>query len=146
MEEVIKTYSPKISNVQKKWFTIDCKNKVLGRVASKVVNLLNAKHKVGYAPHLCLSDKIILLNVGQVKVTGKKMKQKIKYKHSGFPGGLKEKTYEKIFEKNPEKPLRDAIKGMMANTPIRDEKIRHLYFYLGNEHNHHAQNPEVLEI
>ena len=142
----MKTYSPKASEIQHDWFVVDAKDKVLGRVATEVARRLRGKHKPEYTPHADMGDYIIVLNVDKIRVTGNKAADKMYHSHTGFPGGLKTVNFEKLLAHKPEKVLELAVKGMLPKNPLGRAMFRKLKVYAGAEHEHQAQQPEVLEI
>lgn len=142
----MKTYSPKANEIQHDWFVVDVKDKVLGRVATEVARRLRGKHKAEYTPHADMGDYIIVLNADKIRVTGNKAADKMYHNHTGFPGGLKTVNFEKLIAHKPEKVLEIAVKGMLPKNPLGRAMFRKLKVYAGAEHEHHAQQPEVLEI
>ena len=142
----MKTFSAKKEEVQRKWYLIDAEEKVLGRMASKIAERLRGKHKPIYTPHVHTGDFIIVTNADKVRVTGKKLKQKIYYRHSGYPGGLKSITTEELKQKKPEELIRLVVKGMLPKNRLGRQMIKKLKVHAGAEHPHQAQNPEVLNI
>jgi large subunit ribosomal protein L13 len=142
----MKTFSAKSEEIRRSWFVIDAKGKVLGRLASAIAHRLKGKHKPEYTPHVDTGDYIIVLNAKQLEVTGNKAKDKIYYRHSGYPGGLKEETFEKLHARCPERVLEKAVKGMLPKNSLGRTMIRKLKVYAGSEHEHVAQQPQPLEI
>lgn len=142
----MKTFSAKAAEIQHDWFVVDAKDKVLGRVATEVARRLRGKHKPEYTPHADTGDYIIIINAEKIRVTGNKTTDKMYHHHTGYPGGLKSITFEKLLAKKPEKILETAIKGMLPKNPLGRAMYRKLKVYAGGEHHHHAQQPEVLEI
>ena len=142
----MKTFSAKKEEVQRKWYLIDAEDKVLGRMASKIAERLRGKHKPIYTPHVDTGDFIIVTNADKVLLTGKKLKQKIYYRHSGYPGGLKSITTEELKQKKPEELIRLVVKGMLPKNRLGRQMIRKLKVHAGAEHPHQAQNTEVLNI
>ena len=136
----------KPAEVARKWYVVDAEGKNLGRMASQVATVLRGKHKPTYTPHVDCGDYVIVINAEKVEVTGKKRKDKIYKRHTGYPGGLREITFEKLQAKNPEEIIRHAIKGMMPKGKLGRQMYRKLKVYAGAEHNHAAQKPEVLEV
>jgi len=131
------TFNPK--NVNANWHLIDAENQVLGRVASKIAKLLNAKNKVEFSPNQVMSDKVVVINASKLKVTGKKLTDKVYYTHSNYPGGLKSQTFEQRMAKNSSKVLVDAVRGMLPINRLRDRRILNLYVYEGDTHPHGGQ-------
>ena len=138
------TQPAKPAEVEKKWHLIDADGLVVGRVASIIANILRGKHKPSYTPHVDCGDHVIVINADKVKFTGKKMGDKIYYKHTGHPGGIKETTPEKILEgKFPERVLEKAVERMIPRGPLGRDQMRALHLYNGTEHPHDGQNPAV---
>jgi len=135
----MKTYSPKASEIQREWRVIDASGKTLGRLATEVARILRGKHKPIYAPHLDTGDFVIVVNAGKVRVTGKKLKQKVYYRHSGYPGGLKATTLEKMMATHPIRVIEHAVKGMLPHNRLGSALLRKLKVYPGAEHPHQAQ-------
>ncbi len=143
----MKTYSATPKDIEKKWILIDADGLVLGRLASVVAARLRGKHKPTYTPHMDCGDNVIIINAEKVKLTGKKLTDKIYYRHTGYPGGIKETTPEKIFAgKFPERVLQKAIDRMIPKGPLGRAQLRHLRVYAGGEHPHEGQNPEILDV
>ena len=135
----MKTYSPKAKDVERKWWVIDATDKTLGRMATQVASLLMGKHKPIYAPHMDTGDYVVVINAAKVKVTGKKAEKKFYYRHSGYPGGLKSQSFEKLFSKYPARVIELAIKGMLPHNSLGRAMFKKLKVYPGNEHPHQAQ-------
>ena len=143
----MKTYSATPKDIEKKWILIDADGLVLGRLASVVAARLRGKHKPTYTPHMDCGDNVIIINAEKVKLTGKKLTDKIYYRHTGYPGGIKETTPEKIFAgKFPERVLQKAIDRMIPKGPLGRAQLRNLRVYAGGEHPHEGQNPEILDV
>lgn len=142
----MKTYVAKPETVERDWYVIDADGKTLGRMATEIARRLRGKHKAEYTPHVDTGDYIVVVNVEKVAVTGNKAKDKIYYSHTGFPGGIKEISFEKLIAKKPEMVLEKAVKGMLPRGPLGREMFRKLKVYAGPEHKHVAQQPKVLEI
>jgi large subunit ribosomal protein L13 len=143
---VTKTFSAKSEAVERGWYVVDAKGKTLGRMATEIARRLRGKHKPVYTPHVDTGDYIIVVNAEQVKVTGNKANDKVYYRHSGYPGGLKEETFAKKIQRQPTQVLELAIKGMLPKNPLGRAMFRKLNVYAGSAHPHMAQQPEVLEI
>jgi large subunit ribosomal protein L13 len=137
----VKTYVPKQGEVEKKWVVIDAEGKVLGRVAAEAAKLLRGKHKPSYTPFLDCGDNVIILNAAKALVTGKKLDDKIYYRHSGYVGSLKETTYREMVEKHPTRAMTLAIKGMVPHNRLGRAQLRHLRVYAGPKHDQQAQQP-----
>ncbi len=139
----MKSYIAKPQEVERKWYVLDAEGKTLGRLASEAASILRGKKKPIYTPHVDTGDYVIIVNAEKIEVTGKKRKEKIYKRHTGYPGGLKEITFEKLLEKNPEEILRHAVKGMLPKGPLGREMAKKLKVYAGPDHKHVAQKPEV---
>ena len=142
----MKTFVAKPETVQRDWYVVDAADKTLGRLAAEIALRLRGKHKPEYAPHVDTGDYIVVVNAEKIAVTGNKAKDKIYYSHSGYPGGLKDTTFEKLIAKKPEMVLEKAVKGMLPKGPLGRAMFRKLKVYAGTEHNHAAQQPQVLDI
>ncbi|HSK68355.1 MAG TPA: 50S ribosomal protein L13 [Candidatus Limnocylindria bacterium] len=140
------TYMANAQTVQRKWYVVDGDGQVLGRLASQVANILRGKHKPTYTPHVDTGDFVIIVNCEKVVLTGRKLDQKIYYRHSGYVGGLKETKYRDLMADKPDFAVRKAIKGMLPKGPLGRDMLRKLHVYAGAEHNHQAQQPETLEL
>ncbi|KGP63266.1 50S ribosomal protein L13 [Legionella norrlandica] len=142
----MKTFSAKGNEVKRDWFVVDASEKVLGRLASEIARRLRGKHKAEYTPHVDTGDYIIVTNAEKVIVTGRKFKNKMYHHHTGYPGGIKSTSFEKLQSKNPVKIIELAVKGMLPKNPLGREMYRKLKVYAGSEHPHTAQQPKQLEI
>ena len=142
----MKTYSAKAHEVKRDWYVIDASEKTLGRLATEVARRLRGKHKAEYTPHVDTGDYIVVTNAEKVKVTGRKASDKMYYHHSGYPGGIKSISFEKLQQKNPIKIIETAVKGMLPKNPLGREMYRKLKVYSGQDHPHAAQQPKQLEI
>ena len=140
------TISAKPAEVKRDWFVVDAEGKTLGRLASEVALRLRGKHKPIYTPHVDTGDYIVIVNAEKIQVTGNKAKNKMYYRHTGYVGNLKETNFEKLIEKAPERVFELAVKGMLPKGPLGRDMFRKLKVYAGSEHNHHAQQPQALEI
>jgi len=140
------TYVAKPKTITRKWYLVDAADKTLGRLASEIATRLRGKHKPEYTPHIDTGDYIIVVNAEKVKVTGKKTTDKVYYHHTGFPGGLKSTTFDKLIDQKPTTVIEKAVKGMLPRGPLGRDMFRKLKVYAGSEHEHGAQQPEVLEI
>ena len=143
---MMKTFSANAATVERTWYVIDAKSQVLGRLASEIARRLRGKHKPHYTPHVDTGDYIVVVNAGMVKVTGRKATDKVYYSHSGYPGGIKSITFEKLLKKAPEQVIEKAVKGMLPKGPLGRAMFRKLKVYAGPEHKHAAQQPQKLEI
>ncbi|MGY8985888.1 MAG: 50S ribosomal protein L13 [Sphingomonadales bacterium] len=143
----MKTYSAKASEIEKKWILIDAEGVVLGRMASQVVTFLRGKHKPSFTPHLDCGDNVIIINAQKIKLTGKKRSDKIYYRHTGYPGGIKEQTAADILDgRFPERVVEKAIERMIPRGSLGRQLMRNLRVYAGAEHGHEAQQPEVFDF
>ncbi len=143
----MKTYSMKPAEVNKKWFIIDANGLVLGRLASIIASRLRGKHKPGFTPHIDCGDNIIVINAEKVKLTGRKERDKVYHRHTGFPGGIRTQTAGQILEgRYPERVLIKAVQRMLPQGPLGREQLRNLRVFSGPEHTHQAQQPEILDV
>ena len=140
----MKTYMASASTIERKWYVVDAADYTLGRLASQVASVLRGKNKPQFTPHVDTGDYVIVVNAEKIKVTGKKLEQKIYYNHSDYVGGMKETTLKEMLAKHPERVIEHAVKGMLPKGPLGREMYKKLYVYAGNEHPHAAQKPEVL--
>lgn len=142
----MKTFSAKAHEVKRDWFVVDAANKTLGRLSTEIARRLRGKHKPEYTPHVDTGDCIVVINAEKVRVTGRKETDKMYYHHTGFPGGIKSISFEKLVAKYPERIIQKAVKGMLPKGVLGREMCDKLYVYAGNEHKHQAQQPQPLEI
>ena len=142
----MKSYVATQSSIERKWYVVDAQGQTLGRLASEVAKVLRGRNKPTYTPSMDTGDNVIIVNAEKIKVTGKKLDQKIYYRHSDYVGGMKETTLKEMLAKKPENVLYLAVKGMLPKGPLGRQMIKKLHVYAGPEHNHAAQKPEVLEI
>ena len=142
----MRTYQPKPGDVRRQWHVIDATDVVLGRLATQAATLLRGKHKAIYAPHVDTGDFVIIVNAAKVALTGAKRDQKIAYRHSGYPGGLKAVPYSELLAKRPERAVEKAIKGMLPHTTLGRAMAAKLKVYAGPEHPHQAQQPVPFDI
>ena len=140
------TYMAKTSEVDHQWYVVDATDKTLGRLATRITEVLRGKHKPTYTPHVDTGDFVIVINAEKIHLTGKKWEQKKYYRHSGFPGGIKEMTYRKLIQRKPEFIIKKAIKGMIPHNKLGDQVFSKLKVYAGPEHPHQAQQPKELEL
>ena len=140
------SYVATASTIDRKWYVVDAEGKTLGRLASEVAKVLRGKNKAIFTPHIDTGDYVIVVNADKIKVTGKKLDQKIYYSHSDYVGGMKETTLREMLEKKPEKVIELAVKGMLPKGPLGRSMITKLHVYAGPDHEQAAQKPEVLEI
>jgi len=141
-----KTYSPKPAEISREWFLVDATDQTLGRLASDLAHILRGKHKPTYAPHIDGGDFVVVINAAKVAVTGNKAFQKRYFRHSGYPGGLRELSFEEMREKHPERIIEGAVKGMLPKTKLGRRMIAKLKVYAGADHPHGAQKPQPLEV
>jgi large subunit ribosomal protein L13 len=141
----MKTVFAKPASVDRKWFIIDADGKVLGKVAAKVASILRGKNKAIFVPHQEIGDFVVVINADKIVVTGRKAQQKIYYNHSGYVGGLKSSTYEKLKERHPTMPLELAIKGMLPKGPLGRKMAKNAKIYAGTSHPHGSQKPAPIE-
>jgi len=142
----VKTYSPKPADIRRDWYVIDASGKTLGRLATEVARRLRGKHKPQFTPHMDMGDYIVVVNARDVRVTGRKMTDKLYHRHSGYPGGLKTTTFEKLINRRPEAVIEKAVKGMLPKGPLGRQMFRKLRVYANAEHDHSSQQPQPLEI
>ncbi|WP_018665057.1 50S ribosomal protein L13 [Heyndrickxia acidiproducens] len=140
------TYMANANTVERKWYVVDAEGKTLGRLASEVASILRGKHKPTFTPHVDTGDHVIILNASKIELTGKKLSDKIYYRHSQFPGGLKQRTAGEMRSNYPERMLELAIKGMLPKGSLGRQIFKKLHVYAGAEHPHEAQKPEVYEL
>ena len=139
----MRTFMAKAQEIERKWFVLDAANKPLGRVATEAARLLRGKHKPIFTPNVDTGDFVIIINAGQAVLTGNKINQKLMYKHSGYPGGLKETPYSRLMAEKPERALEAAVRGMLPKNRLGRKMIKKLKVFAGAEHIHQAQKPEV---
>ena len=140
----MKSYMASPATIERKWYVVDATGYTLGRLASEVAKILRGKNKPIFTPHIDTGDYVIITNAEKIKVTGKKLEQKIYYRHSDYVGGIKETTLKEMLNKKPEKVIELAVKGMLPKGPLGRQMITKLHVYTGSEHKHEAQKPEVL--
>ncbi len=143
----MKTFTARPSEIEKKWFLVDAKDLVLGRLSVVIANYVRGKHKAIYTPNIDCGDNVVVINAEKIVLTGKKMDDKIHYWHTGYPGGIKSRSYGDMLEsKKPEKVIKLAVKRMIPKGPLGKQQIKKLFIYSGEDHPHKAQNPELLNI
>ena len=142
----MKTYTAKPETVKREWLVVDAEGVALGRLATEIASRLRGKHKPEYTPHVDTGDYIVVINAEKVRVTGNKASAKQYYRHTGYPGGLRSMNFEKLIDHAPERVLELAVKGMLPKGPLGRAMFRKLKVYAGTEHNHAAQQPQVLDI
>jgi large subunit ribosomal protein L13 len=141
-----KTYMAKASDVDRKWFVVDAEGRILGRLAARIAQVLQGKHKPSYTPHVDTGDFVVVVNAEKVAVTGRKMTDKKYYRASGYPGGLKETTLQELLAKKPTEPVRLAVRRMLPKTKLGGQMLRKLKIYAGPDHPHAAQQPEPMTL
>ena len=141
----MKTYTAKPREIEQAWRLVDADGQILGRLATEIADTLRGKNKPAYTPHVDTGDFVIVVNAEKVRVTGKKLEQKIYYRHSGYPGGLRERTLAEQLARRPEEVIRRAVKGMLPKNKLAAAQLRKLKVYAGPEHPHAAQNPAPLK-
>ena len=137
-----KTYTPKASEIDRRWFVVDADGQTLGRLATRVARLLAGKHKPTYATHIDTGDHVIVVNAGKIKVTGSKLQTKQYARHSGYPGGFRQESLAHLLERRPEEVIRRAVKGMLPSNTLGTQQLRKLKVYASPDHPHEAQRPE----
>jgi large subunit ribosomal protein L13 len=143
---MMKSYMARPLEVERKWYVVDAEGRTLGRLATEIATILRGKNKPQYTPHVDTGDFVVVVNAEKVVVTGRKAEQKVYRRHSGYPGGLKETSYEQMMERRPTEILRRAVKGMMPKNRLARQQLRKLKIYAGPEHPHAAQNPQPYEV
>ncbi len=142
----MKTLSVRPQDVEHDWYVVDAENQTLGRLAAAVARRLRGKHKASYTPHVDTGDFIVVVNAEKVRVTGKKRTDKVYYRHSGYPGGIKAARFEEMIAKHPERVIESAVKGMLPRNPLGRAVFRKLKVYAGSDHPHSAQQPKPLQL
>ena len=142
----MKSYMARPLEVERKWYVVDAEGKHLGRLATEIVRVLRGKNKPQYTPHVDVGDFVVVVNADRVAVTGRKAQQRVSRRHSGYPGGMKETSYEQMLARKPTEVLRKAVYGMMPKTRLARKQFKKLKIYAGPEHPHLAQDPQTLEV
>lgn len=142
----MKTYSAKASELDPKWYVIDASGQTLGRLSTKVAMLLMGKNKPSYTPNVVSGDIVIVINSAKIKVTGNKLTDKFYYRHSGYPGGLKETSLRELMQKNPNLVIEHSVAGMLPKNKLQAQMLKNLKVYVSDEHNHEAQKPELIKV
>lgn len=142
----MKTISAKKETATHSWYVVDATDKILGRMATEIANRLRGKHKAEFTPHVDTGDYIVVINADKIRVTGKKETDKTYYHHTGYPGGIKSITFDKLMDKAPERAIQAAVKGMMPRNKLSYTMLTKLKVYAGAEHPHSAQQPQILEL
>jgi large subunit ribosomal protein L13 len=141
-----KTYSPKAGEITRNWFVVDAEGIPLGRLASRLAQVLRGKHKATYVSHLDMGDYVVVINSEKVAVTSGKSQSKIYYRHSGYPGGLKEESFDRLVQRRPEQIIERAVRGMLPKNSLGRQTLRKLKVHAGDDHPHHAQSPQPLDL
>ena len=142
----METTSIRAEEISRSWYLIDAKNQILGRLASRIAQILRGKNKSYFTPHMDMGDFVVIINAEQVKVTGNKENGKTYFRHSGYPGGITEVNLKKVRQKNPEKIIQNAVKGMLPHNPLGRKLLKHLKIYTTAEHPHKAQQPKTITL
>ena len=142
----VKTYTPKASEIERKWYIVDEDGQTLGRLASSIASLLRGKHKPTFTPNLDTGDYVVVINAEKIQVTGRKRLEKLYYRHSRYPGGLRSLNFEEMIERHPDRVLRLAVKGMIPSGSLGREMMNKLKIYAGEDHPHGAQQPQPLSF
>jgi len=142
----VRTYSAKASDIQREWWVVDAAGQTLGRMATRIATILRGKHKPMFTPHMDCGDHVIVINAGKIQVTGKRLDQKVYYRHSGYPGGLKSITLRDQLQKHPTRAIQIAVRGMLPKNRLGRQMIKKLRVYASDTHPHEAQQPKVLEL
>jgi len=142
----IKTYVPRATEIERRWFLVDAEGQTLGRIATQIATILRGKHKPMYTPNLDTGDYVIVINAEKVQVTGAKEVQKLYYRHSGYPGGFRSTALRDLLDKHPERVIEKAVKGMLPHTNLGADQLKKLKVYAGATHPHVAQKPTVLNV
>jgi large subunit ribosomal protein L13 len=143
---LVKTYTPKPQDIDRQWLIVDAEGQTLGRLASKIAPILRGKHKPTFTPNIDVGDFVIVINVDKIVVTGNKLDEKMYHRHSGYPGGLKSVTLRDNMKRFPDRPLYEAVKGMLDKGALGNQQLKKLKIYAGTDHPHAAQKPTVLEL
>ena len=142
----MKTYSAKPREIEQSWYLVDAEGETLGRLATEIADVLRGKRKPAYTPHVDTGDFVVVVNAEKIRVTGNKLEQKIYYRHSGYPGGLRQRTLAEQLQRRPEEVIRKAVKGMLPRNRLARKQLTKLKVYAGPEHPHSAQQPQPMEI
>lgn len=141
----MKTYAAKANEIQREWRVVDADGATLGRLATQVAAILRGKHRATFSPHLDTGDPVIIVNAARIRVTGKKLQDKMYVRHSGYPGGFRSETLERLLQRRPEEVIRRAVRGMLPQNRLGEKMIRKLHVYAGAEHPHAAQKPQAMK-
>lgn len=140
-----RTYVVKAGEIERRWRVVDADSATLGRLSTRVASVLRGKHKPSFSPHLDAGDPVVVVNAAKIRVTGKKLSDKLYIRHSGYPGGLRAETLERLLRRRPEEVIRRSVRGMLPQNRLGQKMLRRLFVYAGPEHPHAAQRPEPLE-
>ena len=140
-----RTYTVKLSEVQREWRVVDADGATLGRLATQIATLLRGKHRTTFTPSMDTGDPVVVVNAAKIKVTGNKLKDKMYVRHSGYPGGFRAENLERLLERRPEEVIRRAVRGMLPQNRLGEQMMRKLHVYAGGEHPHAAQKPQALK-
>ena len=146
MTTAMKTYQATAQDRERDWYVVDAEGKTLGRLATQIADVLRGKRKPTYTPHVDVGDFVVVVNAEKIRVTGKKREDKLYYRHSGYPGGIRSRTLGEMLERRPEEVIRSAVKGMLPRTRLGRAQLRKLKVYAGPDHPHAAQKPEPMEV
>lgn len=141
----MKTYTAKANEIQREWRVVDADGATLGRLATQIAAILRGKHRASFSPHLDTGDPVIVVNAARIRVTGKKLQDKMYVRHSGYPGGFRSETLERLLQRRPEEVIRRAVRGMLPQNRLGEKMIRKLHVYAGAEHPHAAQKPQPMK-
>ena len=141
-----RTFTPRKADIERRWFIVDAAGQTLGRLATQIASVLRGKHKPTYSPHMDMGDHIIVINADKIHVSGRKAEQKVYYRHTGYPGGIRATPYARMLERHPERILKKAIWGMLPHNVLGRRVFKKLRVYKGPEHRHAAQKPQVLDL
>ena len=142
----MKTVSAKSQEVERKWYVVDAEGETLGRLATRIATVLRGKHKPSFTPHVDTGDYVIVINAEKIHVTGNRLDEKMYYRHSGYPGGLRQETLRQVLQKKPERAITEAVRGMLPHNNLGRTMFKKLKVYTGSDHPHEAQQPEPLDI
>ncbi len=142
----MKTFSAKPSDIDRKWYLIDASGKTLGRLSTQIAMILMGKNKPNYTPNIISGDMVVVINSAKIKVSGNKLTDKFYYRHSGYPGGIKETSLRELLQKDPNQVIRHAVAGMLPKNKLQAQMLKNLKVYASTEHNHEAQKPELIEV
>lgn len=142
----MKTFAAKNTDIEQKWYLVDAKGANLGRLSTKIAEILMGKHKPQYSPHVITGDIVVVINCAKIKVTGNKLEDKKYYRHTGYPGGIKQETLKEMLIKHPNRVIEHSVAGMLPKNKLQAEMLKNLKVYAGEEHKHDAQKPELIKV